>query len=168
MPVAGVIAPALAALAERPPARVGVIGGGRTIRSGMYRGGLSAAGHQVRQCVAQPLSAHVEAGRLDTPEVRRDVDRITAPLRTVEILVLACTHYAALAPLMGERCPAAELFDPVAATLAHVERAWPIPPPSADACEPSRFLTSGDPDAMRRAARLAFGIELAAVERAAV
>jgi glutamate racemase len=122
----------------------------------------------VRQRVAQPLSAHVEAGRLDTPEVRADVARITAPLRGVEILVLACTHYPALAPLLAERCPGCELYDPVAATLAHVARAWPVPPASAGAGEPHRFLTSGDPGAMRRSARLAFGIELPAVHLAAV
>ncbi|HST61993.1 MAG TPA: aspartate/glutamate racemase family protein, partial [Longimicrobium sp.] len=85
--VAGVIAPAVHALAGMRPARVGVIGGGRTIRSGAYGRGLRAAGHDVRQRVAQPLSAHVEAGRLEGDAVRGDVARILAPLRDVEILV---------------------------------------------------------------------------------
>ena len=157
--VAGVIAPALAALAGLAPARVGVIGGGRTVRSGAYGRGLRAAGHHVRQRVAQPLSAHVEAGRLEGDAVRGDVARILAPLRGVEVLVLACTHYPALAPLLAERCPRATLFDPVAATLARMEAAWPAPAPG-----PRRVLTTGDPESMRRSARLAFGLELEPVE----
>lgn len=163
IPVAGVIAPALAALATRPPARVGVIGGVRTVRSGLYGRGLRAAGHEVRQRVAQPLSAHVEAGRLATADVRRDVARITAPLGDVEILVLACTHYVALTPLLAERCPGAELFDPADATVAHVQRAWAIGGDSAHG-EPACFFTTGDPDAMRRSAKLGFGMELPMVD----
>jgi glutamate racemase len=161
MRVVGVIAPAVAALAEMAPAHVGVIGGRRTVASGAYGRALRRAGHRVRQRVAQPLSAHVEAGRLDTAGVRGDVARILAPLRSVEVLVMACTHYPALAPLLAERCPRAALFDPAAATLAHVERAWPLAPDGA----PHRFLTTGDPDAMRRSARLAFGVDLPTVER---
>lgn len=159
--VAGVIAPALASVARMPPARVGIIGGGRTVRSGAYGRALRAAGHHVRQRVAQPLSAHVEAGRLDGDAVRGDVARILAPLRDVEILLLACTHYPALAPLLAERCPRAELFDPAAAALAHLEAEWPLAeiPPG-----PHHVLTTGDEDSMRRSARLAFGMELARIE----
>lgn len=162
--VAGVIAPAVDALSRRAPARIGVIGGRRTIASGLYGRGLRAAGHDVRQRVAQPLSAHVEAGRLDTPEVRRDIATILAPLRDVEILVLACTHYTALSPLLAEGCPRAALYDPVESALAQVEREWPLSEPSAHSAGGHRFLTTGDADAMRRSARLAFGIELDRIE----
>jgi glutamate racemase len=162
--VTGVIAPAVDALSRLAPTRVGVIGGRRTIASGLYGRGLRAAGHHVRQRVAQPLSAHVEAGRLDTPGVRHDVAGIVAPLRDVEILVLACTHYPALAPLLAEGCPRATLFDPVESTLAQVERQWPLADAPAYARGGDRFFTTGDPDAMRRSARLAFGTELMRVE----
>jgi glutamate racemase len=163
--VAGVIAPALAALARMPPARVGVIGGRRTIRSGAYGRALRGAGHHVRQRVAQPLSAHVEAGRLDGEAVRGDVARILAPLREVEVLVLACTHYPALAPLLAEGCPGADLFDPVDCTLARIEAEWPL---GGAAPGPHRVLTTGDADSMRRSARLAFGLDLPAIENVVV
>lgn len=162
--VTGVIAPALAALSRMPPARMGVIGGRRTIRSGVYGRALRAAGHHVRQRVAQPLSAHVEAGRLATPDVRRDVSTILAPLRDCEILVLACTHYPALAPLLAEHCPPATLFDPSAATLDAVEREWSFATPSTTTGDGHRFLTTGDTNAMRCAAGLAFGMELKEIE----
>lgn len=168
MPVSGVITAAVAELAGRAAARVGVIGGVRTIRSGLYGRGLRAAGHDVCQRVAQPLSAHVEAGRLDTPDVRADVARITAPLHGVDLLVLACTHYVALAPLLAERCPRAEIYDPVDATVAHVVRAWPLNGASDPSPAPPRFFTTGDPDAMRRSARLAFGFDLPVVDHVAM
>jgi glutamate racemase len=161
MAVAGIVAPAVEVLSRRAPARVGVIGGRRTILSGVYGRALRAAGHDVCQRVAQPLSAHVEAGRLDGDAVRGDVARILAPLRGVEVLVLACTHYPALAPLLAERCPGAELFDPADATLAHVEARWPL---AHAASGPHRVLTTGDPDSMRRAARLAWGMDVERIE----
>jgi glutamate racemase len=163
MPVCGVIAPAVQALCAMPPARVGVVGGRRTVRSGMYGQALRAAGHRVRQRVAQPLSAHVEAGRLTSDDVRADVARILAPLRNVELLVMACTHYVALAPLLAEHCPRATLFDPVDATLARVEREWCVDPAAGRAAH--RILTTGDSGAMRRAARLAFAMELDGISR---
>jgi glutamate racemase len=164
LPVTGVIAPAVAALCGMPPARVGVIGGGRTVRSGAYGRSLRAAGHRVRQRVAQPLSAHVEAGRLASDDVRGDVARILAPLRSVDVLVMACTHYTALAPLFAEFCPGAALFDPVDSMLAHAEREWPVPASASSAPAAHRILTTGDPAAMRRAARLAFGVRLERIE----
>jgi glutamate racemase len=164
MAVEGVIAPAVAELSRLPPMRVGVIGGRRTIRSGAYGRALRAAGHRVRQRVAQPLSAHVEAGRLDTTDVRGDVARILAPLRRVELLVMACTHYPALAPLLAERCPRARLYDPAAATLAQVERLWAMDSAVTESPAGHRILTTGDGASMRRAARLGFGMELGEIE----
>ena len=166
--VTGVIAPAIDALSRRAPTRIGVIGGRRTIASGRYGRALRAAGHDVRQRVAQPLSAHVEAGRLDTPDVRRDVATILAPLRDVDLLVLACTHYPALAPLLAEGCPCAALFDPVESTLAQVERDWPLDEAESNADGGHRVLTTGDVDAMRRSARLAFGMALEEIETVSV
>jgi glutamate racemase len=163
--VCGIIAPALAELARRPPVRIGVIGGRRTVRSGAYGRALRAAGHHVRQRVAQPLSAHVEAGHLATAAVRGDVAAILAPLRGVDVLVMACTHYPALAPLLREHCPRAELYDPAEAALSHVAREWPLASAASPAPPAHRFLTTGDPDAMRRSARLAFGVELDRIDR---
>ncbi|MBB4639045.1 aspartate/glutamate racemase family protein [Longimicrobium terrae] len=161
--VIGVIEPAVAELARMSPSRIGVIGGARTITSNAYGRPLRAAGHDVIQRVAQPLSACVEAGRLDGDEVRGEVARILAPLRGVEVLVLACTHYSVLSPLLAELCPGATLFDPVESTLARVQAEWRLPRES-DVSASVRILTTGDADAMKRSARLAFGLELKMVE----
>jgi len=92
---------------------IGVIGGARTVRSQAWRRALSdRAGVRVSQRIAQPLSALVEAGRAEDPETRAQVRRIVAPLDGVDTLVLACTHYAALAPLLQAELPSARLVDP--------------------------------------------------------
>jgi glutamate racemase len=162
--VIGVIEPAVAELARMSRSRIGVIGGARTIASNAYGRPLRAAGHDVTQRVAQPLSAYVEAGRLDGEEVRGEVTRILAPLGGIDILVLACTHYSVLSPLFAEHCPGATLFDPVESTLAQVQAEWRLPS-LPDVAASVRVLTTGDADAMKRAARLAFGLELDAVEQ---
>ncbi|WP_293257458.1 aspartate/glutamate racemase family protein [Nannocystis sp.] len=161
--ICGVIAPAIAATLADPARVVRVIGGRRTIRSGLYRRALVAAGRRVHARVAHPLSALVERGQLDTPRVHAELGRILAPLRQVEALVLACTHYTALLPAIRGLLPRARIIDPAAAALAEVERAWSLGHVRSD-----MFLTTGDPEAMRTAAQLAFGVQLPAVQRVAL
>jgi glutamate racemase len=161
LPVSGVIAPAIAAALADPARRLGVIGGRRTIRSGLYRRALLAAGRRVCQRVAQPLSAMVERGELDGPALASELDRILAPLRRIDALVLACTHYTALLAPVRERLPGVRIIDPAAATLAEVERSgWLSGHGGTD-----MFLTTGSPTATREAARLAFGARLPEVQQ---
>mgnify|MGYP000511731761 CR=1 FL=1 len=191
LPISGVIAPAIARALADPARRIGVVGGRRTIASQVYRHGL--AGRRVIQRVAQPLSALVERGEVDSPEVRALIEQILTPLRSVEALILACTHYTALLPPIRAVLPHARIIDPAAATLDHVTQAWhldrtpavantrvrglnrtlvinphgPGSPqlraPAGSQAPSDMFLTTGDPQAMRRAAQLAFGVALADV-----
>jgi glutamate racemase len=159
--VTGVIEPALEALKALAPQKIGVIGGGLTIESGLFREALRAAGHEVKEQVAQPLSAHVEAGRLDGADVRKDVEAAVAGMKDVQTLVLACTHYGALLPHLQRALPGVEMFDPAEATAAWVEQRWSL----ESAMPRSRFFTSGDYDGMRRAGKAAFGVVMQAVEK---
>jgi len=159
--ICGVIAPAIAATLADPARVVGVIGGRRTISSGLYRRGLSVGGRRVISRVAQPLSAMVERGELDSPAVLETLRGILGPLRRAEALVLACTHYIALLPAIQGLLPGVRIIDPAAATLAEVERRWCL---SGHGTE-DMFFTTGDPAAMQLAARLAFGVALPAVQR---
>ncbi|HEY0138763.1 MAG TPA: aspartate/glutamate racemase family protein [Nannocystis sp.] len=159
--VCGVIGPAIAATLADPGRIVGVIGGWRTISSGLYRDGLIAGGRRVISRVAQPLSAMVERGELDSPAVHAELGRILRPLRRVEALVLACTHYPALLGPIRRVLPGVRIVDPAAAALAEVERRWCL----SGQGEADMFLTTGDPQATREAARLAFGVTLPPVRR---
>ena len=157
--ITGIIEPGAAAIhALRRPGFVGVLGGRRTILSRVYRRLLD--GLKIRQRIAQPLSAHVEAGDLDSSALRRDLLAIMAPLRRADTLLLACTHYPALAPAIQDLAPNARLIDPAAAMLRWIERHWPLDGMSGAGDE---FITTGDPKVMRRSAQLAFGVNISGV-----
>ena len=162
--VCGVIAPAIAATLADPARVVGVIGGRRTISSGLYRKGLVAGGRRVISRVAQPLSAMVERGELDSPALHLELRRILRPLRRVEALVLACTHYTALIGPIRRVLADVRIVDPAAATLAELERRGCL----SGQGEADMFLTTGDPQATWEAARLAFGVTLPPVQRVAL
>lgn len=153
--VEGIIAQGLASVPEDLTS-VGVVGGQRTIDAGHYERGLARPGRVVLSRVAQPLSAHIEAGRTGSPQFHADLTAIVTPLRGVDALVLACTHYPAASRWFAAALPDALLIDPaehLAAAIAYryPEAAWPA--------RPGRkvFLTTGDPDAMRHNAARAWG-----------
>jgi glutamate racemase len=165
----GVIESAVKAVVEADVQVVGVVGGGRTIRSGAYRRPLRAAGLAVRQRVAQPLSALIEAGLAGSPAFRAEAKRVMAPLARVDALVLGCTHYSAGMAQFRELAPAAVIVDPARETLDRVVSGWfgggPTDDDSRDAAQDpavaaDTFFTTGDPALTARAALLAFGVTM--------
>jgi glutamate racemase len=134
---------------------IGVLGGARTIRSGLYRRALAGPGRRVVSRIAQPLSAHIEAGTADSSECAAALDRILGGLHRADAVVLACTHYPAIAPAIRARAPAAVLLDPADALVSRVLRAAWLPRRRA----PDRWTTTGDPRAMREATRRAWGFD---------
>lgn len=159
--VLGVIAPTVAAIERDGLSEVAVIGGRRTIESGAYAVPLQAVGCRVVGQVAQPLSALIERGVVQGPELERCLDPILAPLRGCATLVLACTHYVAVQEVIERRLPTLHrVIDPAAETLRWMQAAWGLPRGRGTA----QFVTTGSTVATQEAARLAFGIELADVE----
>jgi glutamate racemase len=147
-----------AAAARRTRGVVGIVGGRRTILSGAYRRALH--GRDVRQRVAQPISAYVERGELTGHRLGAELDRIMGPLRGVETVVLACTHYPAILAAFAQRAPQARIIDPTEHLWAWMQRRWPV---ATMARGRDEFHTSGDAAAMRRAAKAAFGVRIARV-----
>lgn len=164
----GVIESAVKAVLETDAQVVGVVGGGRTIRSGAYRRPLRAAGLAVRQRVAQPLSALIEAGLAGSPAFRAEAKRVMAPLARVDALVLGCTHYSAGMARFRELAPAAVIVDPARETLDRVVSGWFGRRATAESPDDARdpvvatdtFFTTGDPAATARAALLSFGVTM--------
>lgn len=118
--VHGVIAPHAVPADAR---RVLVLGGQGTIRSGAWRRALVRERPQatIRQRIAQPLSARVEAGLAEHPDTHALVGRIVRPFQDVDVVVLACTHYAALVPALRAHLPHARLVDPALHVVDHLE-----------------------------------------------
>ena len=169
--VCGVIDSAVKAVLEADVGVVGVVAGAHTVRSGAYARPLRTAGLIVRQRVAQPLSALVEAGLVGSPEFRAETKRVMAPLGRVDALVLGCTHYWAGVARFAELPRGTVIVDPARETLERVVVGWFDDRPARDQgreAEGARpkiaaadtFLATGDPVAMARVARLAFGVTL--------
>jgi glutamate racemase len=161
VPVLGVIAPALALVPKSFRGTLGVLGGRRTIRSQLYRRGLEAPGRRIIQRVAQPLSAHIEAGTANSERCARDLDRILSPLRNADALLLACTHYPAIADQLTVRVPDARLFDPAEEVVTRLLDGSPLPALKA----PDLVLTTGDACHTRKAAARAWGFDVGACSR---
>jgi glutamate racemase len=145
---------------------VGVIGGRRTILSGMYRRPLVGRGFEIRQRVAQPLSALIERGDVSSGNLIAQLRTILAPLRGCDHLLLACTHYAAITPAITELLPGTHIIDPVVRLLDWIEVAWGIATSSPEdrSSIEDRYLTTGDRNLMSLAARRAFGVVIDRVE----
>ena len=157
---------ARAAAAVSPKRSIGIVGGRRTIRSLSYLRQLP--NHRVRQRVAQPISAFIEAGELNSAALHASLDAIMQPLRNVDALVLACTHYPAIAALWQARAPRAALIDPAAHMWQWMQGAWPIAAMAKPRLDGDRYYTTGAVPAMKRAARLAFGVALSHVRKASL
>ena len=152
MPIIGVVEPgARAAVAASRTRRIGVIGTVGTIKSGAYERAIRALSPDVsilaRACpLFVPL---VEEGWIDHEATRLVACEYLAPFVDAEIdtLVLGCTHYPLLAPLLGELLgPDVRLIDSAAETAAEAARTLGTERMLAGGDEPTyRFVASDDP-----------------------
>jgi glutamate racemase len=126
--VEGVIEPgARAAVAASRARRIGVIGTAGTIRSGAYRRAITALAPDaaVVEQACPLLVPLVEEGWLDRPATRLIAQEYLAPLQQQQIdtVVLACTHYPLLKPLLADILgPGIALIDSAEETAATVAR----------------------------------------------
>lgn len=166
IPVVGVIEPAVeAAVGASPHGRIGVIGTLGTVASGAYP---QAIGHRVpaadvisRACpLFVPL---IEEGWIDHPVTRQVADEYLIELShgDLESLILGCTHYPLIAPLLASIMgPGVRLVDSGAeaarATAALLrERGQTAPGPPEH-----HFYISDEPRHFPRIARAFLGREL--------
>jgi glutamate racemase len=107
VPVVGVVEPgARAAVRATRRGEIGVIGTLGTVKSGAYERAIKALAPDAH-VVAQPCPLFVplvEEGWLDRRATRLIAEEYLAPLRDagVDSVVLGCTHYPLLKPLIGE------------------------------------------------------------------
>jgi len=107
IPVIGVIEPAVrTAVAKRPGGRIGLVGTLGTVGSGAYERAVArldpAATVVSHACpLFVPL---IEEGWIDHPVTRMVADTYLADLRgaSLDALILGCTHYPLLAPLIQD------------------------------------------------------------------
>ncbi len=155
IPVEGVIDPAVAMTAKLKPSKLGLIGGRRTVVSGVYRRAFAKHGIQLIQRIAQPLSGMIESGDVSSIELRTAACRILSPLADCSHILLACTHYPAITDLLAAYVSSKTKFIDPAAALVEQAAKWKLNGVGEDV-----FLTTGDAGAMKKAAFSAFHVSL--------
>jgi glutamate racemase len=153
MPVIGVVEPgARAAVAATKQGHIGVIGTVGTIKSGAYERAIRAIDPDVLITVrACPLFVPlVEEGWTDHDATRLVAREYLEPLIAADIdtLVLGCTHYPLLKPLLREVLgDSVRLIDSAEETAAETARTLAAKSIAADAnADPQyRFVASDDP-----------------------
>lgn len=158
--VDGVIMPAVEMTVKLKPKRLGLIGGRRTVVSGVYRRAFAERGIVVSQRIAQPLSALIENGDIGSEKLRNKALQILNPIRNSSHILLACTHYPAIMDVLREAVSQnTVIIDPAGELVRKVAR-WRLTKDGEDV-----FFTSGDVWQMKMAAKKAFGVEIKAVSR---
>ena len=162
VPVWGVIEPGVrAALRAAPGGHVGVLGTVGTLKTGAYQQGLTAGGCSVW---AQPCPLFVpivEEGVSDTKIARLVAAHYLADAPALDAVILGCTHYPVLKPILHEVLGNAVLIDSAEATaervatdLTQLDLSTPWQRPGT-----VRHFVTGDLPSYRHTARLLGGSE---------
>lgn len=129
---------------------VGVLATTGTLKSAKFAALLDRFASDVR-VITQPcpgLVECVEAGELDTEATRSLLQGFVEPLieQGCDTLILGCTHYPFLKPLLAELLPATvTLVDTGAAVARHLETVLAARDQLGDGAMITRFWSSGDP-----------------------
>lgn len=158
--IEGVIESAVDATVKLRPTRLGIIGGRRTVLSGVYRKAFASHGINVEQRIAQPLSGLIESGDVSSDRLRSECKSIISPLRNCSHILLACTHYPAITCVISDYVSPKTIFIDPADALVKSIRSWKIGGGNRD-----HFFTTGDAKSMKLAAEKAFGVRLQSVRK---
>ncbi len=154
--IEGVIESAVAATAKLNPRNLAVIGGRRTILSGVYRRKFAERGIKIAQRVAQPLSGLIESGDTSSAKLRAESRKILAPIKSASHILLACTHYPAITEILCNFVSAGTIFvDPAGALVERIAN-WEL----AKGDGADEFYTTGGVEEMKTAALCAFGVRI--------
>ncbi|HTO90264.1 MAG TPA: glutamate racemase [Candidatus Sulfotelmatobacter sp.] len=166
LPVVGVIEPAArAAVAASPHGRIGVTGTLGTVGSGAYPAAIArlAPGAAVISRACPLFVPLIEEGWIDHPVTRAVAEEYLLELRAgqLESLILGCTHYPLIAPLIAELMgPAVQLVDSGAEAAREVARLLAERGQLASGPPDHHFYVSDEPRNFKRIAQSFLGREL--------
>jgi glutamate racemase len=178
VPVLGVVRPgAVAAAASTRAGHVGVIATAGTVASGAYAAAVGEADPHlaVTQLACPELVPMVEAGQLSGPiaeaAVRGYLGQLFAADGEIDTLLLGCTHYPLLRPLIEQVAgPRVAVVDSAFTTALAAEDLLDAlgGRTSADEVGMNRIVTTGDVATFTTVAGTVFGAALPSVEQAEV
>jgi glutamate racemase len=134
---------------------VGVLATPATFQGALYASVVErfASGVVLLQSTCQGLVGQIEAGRLDTPKTRQILEGALQPMlkRGIDTVVLGCTHYPFVIPLIQEIAgEGVRVIDPAPAVARQARRllegkAW-----GEGGSGRVRYLTSGEPRSLEK------------------
>jgi glutamate racemase len=166
-PIVG-MEPAVKPAAERTRTKVvGILATPATFQGALFRAtaGRHASDVRVIEQVCPGLADAVEAGRVSHPDTEAMLRGFLAPIVAAgaDTLVLACTHYPfvidTIRRIVG---PRVEVIDPAPAVARQLGRRLEAADLHADPGAPGghRFVSSGDPAAMRACLRALVSVDV--------
>jgi len=158
--IEGVIEGAVEMTARLKPQKLALIGGRRTVVSGIYRRKFAEKRIKTAQRIAQPLSGLIESGDVSSDKLRAESRKILAPIKNSSHILLACTHYPAIISVLKDFVSADTVFLNPAGALVDKIADWNLPRGGADV-----FYTTGGAAEMKTAAERAFGVKIKTAER---
>lgn len=168
LPIFGVIEPAAKkASTLTKTGRIGVIGTARTIKSKSYTKAIHSLLPEA-EVFSHPcplLVSIIEEGSPSKEIERLVVREYLRPLkqRNIDTLLLGCTHYALLTPLIQEELGAdVAIIDPAETVAEAVSRALSLVSQKNPSC---RFFASDDPSRFKRIGEVFLGMKMGSVSR---
>ncbi len=168
LPIVGMVPAVKPAAAATRSGRIGVLATEMTINGDPFAEVVQrfAGDVEVQTVVGAGLVRLVEAGDVASPRAESMVRSYVEPLlsRGTDVIVLGCTHYPFLRPLIETIAgPAVAVLDPAEAVARQTRRVLEERQLLRDATEPGRavFYTSGDVRVFRRVASQLLGCEVA-------
>ena len=124
IPVIGVIQPGAQAALKSSPSKIAVLGTRGTLNAGAYDQELKSLGY-AGEIVHQPCPLFVplaEEGWVEGP-IPQQIARtyLQQVATTCDALILGCTHYPLLLPLLKSQWPQTNFVDSAESTAKHVE-----------------------------------------------
>ena len=130
---------------------VGVLATPATFQGALYASVVErfANGVQIMKDTCPGLVAQIEDGKLAGAETRAILEKALRPMLAagIDTIVLGCTHYPFVIPLISEICgPGVRVIDPAPAIARQTARLLSPPLDNASRWPAAiRYLTSGDP-----------------------
>jgi glutamate racemase len=144
---------------------VGVLATPATFQGELYASVVERFAQDVRVLTHAPLGLvkQIEAGQLDAPETRQLLEVALQPMirEGIDTVVLGCTHYPFVIPLIEEITgPKVRVIDPAPAIARQVERVLTEKNLRARGNSgKSKFLTSGEPATLERLLQKLIGVD---------
>lgn len=159
--IIGIIEHGVNLVMQQNIAEVAVVGGKRTIESNIYKNKLEEKGVKVYQEIAQPLSARIEAGDIDSKGLQADIETIFGPIKSINHVLLACTHYPIIAKNISKFTGNTIFLDPAEEMMNWIFNNWEMPAEHGNV----RWQTSGDTNQMKSSLDKLYNIKTAEIEK---